>query len=283
MASITREFNSNVEKSGIFQAVKLCMPPSSGFKMKVNQLSVWVDDKDKSHDGIIKSYPEYGLVLAKIGPSAAASAPSPSSRIAIYEGMAVYYAGFSEDEGTYMCHKGRISSITSDSQQFTIDGTPSSISPGSPVFTYDKVNRVIHLTGVIRQIHDSTIRAVHIDCFTKDLGTSAIDELGEERGGIKIGEFGGREVGRGGRGPRAIEIKKNDEPALGTYNLTFEDGAGKIQNPHGDKNYNNGHQQEFYTQALQAFINKYNSTTPPVVPNDFSFEFRGTLYTGTRE
>jgi hypothetical protein len=279
MASIPREFNGNVDKSGIFQAVKSCMPPSSGFNMRVNQLLVWVDDKDKSHDEIIKSYPDYGLVLAKIGPSVAASAPSPSSRIAIYEGMAVYYAGFSEDEGTYMCHRGRISSITSNNQHFTIDGTPTNISPGSPVFTYDKVNRVIHLTGVIGKSHDSIIRAVHIDCFRNDQ-IKAIEELGEERGGIlvQIGEFKGREKGEG-PGSRKIVI---NGPAGGTYKLTFVDGSKKQANPHSDPNYNKD-QPRLYHEALQGFINKYNSTTPPVVPNDFTFEFRGTLYTGTRE
>ncbi len=275
MAAIAREFDSNVEKSGIFQAIKRCMP-CSGFNMKVDQTSVWVDDQNKHQEKIIKVYSEHGLVLAQLGPSAALPALCPSSRVAIHEGMAVYYAGFSEDEGTYMCHKGRISSITSSDQLFTIDGATTSISPGSPVFTYDKVTRVVQLTGVIGKSHDSTIRAVHIDCFRQ--GIKTIDELGETRGGIEIGQFKGKEVGRGGKGPRGIEISG---PASGTYNLTFISGAGKPQNPHGDDNYNNGGHQRFYTLALQAFIRHYDEHH--AVPAQFEFVFDKTTYTATKE
>lgn len=278
MASIA--FNPNVQKSGIFQAIKSCMPPSSGFNMKINQITVWVDNQENHHEKIIKTYPKYGVILAQIGPSTSLPAPCPTSSIPIYEGMTVYYAGFSEDDGTYFCHKGRVSSITSNNQQFTIDGSTVSISPGSPIFTYDKVNHIVHLTGVIGKTPNSTIRAIHIDCFRQEQ-ILPTDELGEERGGVQVqvGEFKGIETSNGGRGPRLIRI---NGPTEATYRLTFIDGSGKKTHPHDDDNYNDRKKcPQLYYNALQAFVNRYN--IDHAVPREFQFEFFKTTYTATLE
>ncbi len=228
----------------------------------------------------LQNYDDYGVAL-RIHEKAqeVIAASFPSSDVSLEEGMAVYYGEISKQE-VLMCHKGRISSIVEMDEDhketiFTIDGALVSHYVGRPVFTYDKIQKVLNFTGVIvsptKEGSDTIGRAVHVNMFKQAVSNFSQDEKTDlERGKVNIqssgGLFKGMSVGTG-RGPRRIII--TGESFQEKYKLSFIDPKGKELNPHDDPAYNKN-QPQLYQSAIDAFENSYNGNNH-AIPDSFNF------------
>lgn len=282
--------------AGAIAQAKKCFAIPSGFYMKINDRSVEVQCiKDPSESDDILSL-DYGIVL-KIAQLASnpnvLCAPCPTGDVSISERLEVYYGGCSLATGGFIDHQGHISSIQTNSKEFktfTVVGQQLSECAGGPVFTYDEVNKVLNLAGVIlsqeEESSDGSCQAVHIDMIIKDPRVqkflleqeeSSDTERGKTRVAVANGDFKGIEQGNG-RGPRSILINGAGTPV--TYNLTFIGDRGKPLNPHRDSNYK-GKEPAFYQDAIDAFVQSYN-TNQQQVPGSFTFMFHKTEYTASQ-
>ncbi len=281
--------NGGISKNEIFDEIKKCLK-DSGFNMSYEGGTYrikHIKESDLQKNGI--KYSDYGLVMKikKVVKEDVIHASFPTVDVPVNEGLAVYYAGFSDENGVYMCHKGRISSIKEESntQVFTIDGSSVSDYPGSPVFIYDKIDQVLRLIGIITNSDDgSKNRAVHVDLFKTDLLSKEEEvedemdineQLGEERGKkgkervkVSSGGYKGKEIGTG-KGPRSIKINGQGVSNL-HYKLVFINGNGQETHPHDDPDYNDD-RPKLYQVALNRFIAELNANNQ-VAPESFKFE-----------
>ena len=273
----TQTFGYQVNKSDIFEEIKKCIEPEAFYMKRLDGTTIVV-----THTKDSKS--NYGLNSKVIEATAEViGAPFPKDEVPFHEGLGVYYTGYSEEEGVFMCHKGRISSIKKEQETivFTIDGSRVSQYPGSPVFSYDKMHKILNLIGVIVPAD----KAVHINFFENDKNISDAGEdldLGVDRGKKRVqvasGQFKGIEQGTG-KGPRSILINGPGLEKGVNYELTFMLGGIK-QNPHKDRKYNKN-QNKFYEIAINAFAEFHNQHQ--TIPDFFTFDFFKEEYTATKE
>ncbi len=267
-----QNFGFQVDKHEIFNEIKKYIE-DEGFHMQRRDGSTVLVTYTKD------SPSHYGLNSRVIEATAdVIGAPFPKGEVPFYAGLGVYYSAYVEEEGVYMCHKGRISSIKQEEEEtiFTIDGAGVSQYPGSPVFSYDKIDRILNLIGVIVPAD----KAVHINFLKNNENISdAGEDLGPDRGKKRVqvssGQFKGIEQGTG-KGPRSIIINGPGIKTL-SYKLTFKSGK-KTTNPHQDPMYNKNCPL-LYQTVLDEFVQSHTQT----VPGSFVFDCYKNEYTATRE
>ncbi len=162
-----------IEKNEVYQEVKKHFLEKTGFYFKSpNGKTFRIDRINLNNQNTIKNYDNYGVALRAHEKAPEVIAASfPSSEIALECGLEVYYGGIANDK-VARCHKGCISSIEQDNNKqtiFTIDGASVTHYVGSPVFTYDKIQKVLILAGVIvsqtEKDNEMVGRAAHINMF----------------------------------------------------------------------------------------------------------------------
>lgn len=278
----------------ILAQIKRYLASPSGFYMKINDLEVQVQCiKDPPEaDGSLSLDHDIVLKVVQLASNPdVLCVPCSTGDVLISEKLAIYYGGFSLETGSFSARQGHVSSITNSKgiRTFTVIGSELSKCPGSPVFIYDEVNKVLNLAGIIlsqeQESADGSCQAIHIDMIIKDervqkflIVQKDVEDI--DRGGKVIvynGNFTGIEEGNRGPGPRSISINGGNVSVV--YRLTFVGGSGIPASPHDDKNYNkNKNHRPFYQSALDAFVGEYQNGNQPL-PSSFIFDFKGTEYT----
>lgn len=274
----------NIEERDVLTEIKRCTTDDpTGFYMEFRDKTVQVScikDASRPENRVILDHGVTLKVIDLASHSDVLCASFPASEVSISESLEVYYAGLSLLDGEFMAYKGRISSIQIDDKglkTFTIVGPSASDEPGNPVFTYDPINKILHLAGIIlfpgQEDGNQPCKAAHSDLLRlneekiRNLLTEE-QSLGETRGGIQVGNgnFKGLELGKG-RGPRSILINGGCPEVV--YKLILIDGNGKETNPHDDGKYNKD-QKTLYQTALDNFVLAYNQNQQ--LPLSFEFQ-----------
>lgn len=121
-------------------------------------------------------------------------------------------------------------------------------------------------------------KAIHINVFKLDKDKNIEDDLGETRGGIKVGSgvFTGMSSGKGS-GPRYLHI--NGPGVQVRYKLSLSNGKDKL-NLHHNLKYNQN-QPLLYQQAIEAFERYFNDFA--LLRMSFKFTCYNNDYIATRE